>query len=54
MKGVLPCSELVIINGKLSNEIDNLFLSFGINLGFIVNSYIIKIEEEDEEIRSGF
>ena len=50
MKGALPCSESVIINNKLSKDIDNLFLSFGINLSYIVNTFFMKIDSRNKEL----
>ena len=44
MKGVLPCSEIDIINDKLPKEINSAFQSFGIHLKVVVNSFIIKKE----------
>merc|ERR1712072_354809 len=38
MKGVLPCSEIDIRNDKLPSEINNIFLNFGIDLKFVLNS----------------
>ena len=38
MKGVLPCSENDIRNDKLPHEINNIFLNFGIDLKYVLNS----------------
>ena len=37
-KGVLTCSEMDIINGKLPSDENELFLSFGIDLKIRMNS----------------
>ena len=37
MKGVLPCSENDILTDKLSNDINNIFMVFGINLKLAVS-----------------
>ena len=44
MKGILPCPEIDIMNGKLPSEINDMFLSFGINLNFIIMTLKIKME----------
>ena len=44
MKGILPCPEIDIMSGKLPSEINNMFLSFGINLNYILMSFKIKME----------
>ena len=49
MKNILPCSEMEIVNDKLAPEINNVFLTFGINLKFAVsnmNSRPIKTESD--------
>ena len=46
MKGVLPISDMDIINNKLSSEIDNVFLSFGVNLKAIVNYFLYGSKED--------
>ena len=38
MKGALPCSEMDILNEKISAEVKNIFTSFGINLELIIKS----------------
>ena len=50
MNGALPCAIFEIQNGKLPSDIDNLFQSFGIDLRCIVNSIMIKLEEETESM----
>ena len=47
MKGILPCAEMDIINGEMSSETNNLFLSFGVDLNIIVKSFLIKEENEN-------
>ena len=47
MKGMLPCLESDIFDGKLPKDIDQTFLSFGIDLKYIVNSLRIKMEDEN-------
>ena len=47
MKGILPCPEVDIISGKIDQEINNLFLDFGIDLRFILTSSSIKLENND-------
>ena len=47
MKGMLPCLESDIFDAKLPKDIDQTFLSFGIDLKFIVNSLRIKMEDEN-------
>ena len=49
MKGVLPCSEIDIINDKLPKEINSAFQSFGIHLKVVINSFFIKKENETNQ-----
>ena len=44
MKGALPCSEMDILNEKISAEVKNIFTSFGINLELIIKSMSNKEE----------
>ena len=54
MRGVLPCSEEDISNGKLSKIMNKKFLSFGINLKTIVTSIHSKFGTESNPLmRSG-
>ena len=50
MKGMLPCLESDIFDGKLPKDIDQTFLSFGIDLKFIVNSLRIKMEDHENYV----
>ena len=45
MKGILPCSETDILGGKMSSELNSVFLSFGVDLNLILNSFLIKTEK---------
>ena len=45
VKGVIPCNEVDIINGKLPPDTDNWFQGIGINLKQLVNSFSIKTEQ---------
>ena len=47
MKGILPSPEPDIVAGKFDQEINNLFLDFGIDLRFILTSSSIKMENND-------
>ena len=47
MKGILPSPEADIVAGKIDQEINNLFLDFGIDLRFILTSSSIKMENND-------
>ena len=47
MHNILPCSESDIISDKLSRDINNVFLSVGINLKVILNSFLIKKEDKN-------
>ena len=54
-KGVLTCSEMDIINGKLPSDENELFLSFGIDLKIAVTCFpldpfipLVKLETKEE------
>ena len=49
MYGQLPFSDVDILEDKLPKEIYSMFLTFGIDIKFIVSSFHIKIEEKEED-----
>ena len=49
MKGILPCPETDIMNGKMSSDLNNIFLSFGVDLKSTLFSRFIKKEEKTED-----
>ena len=50
MKGSLPTSDVDIMNDKLPNHIESIFLSFGINLKKIVKKFLYGIVENELKI----
>ena len=54
MKGSLPTSDVDIMNDKLPNHIESIFLSFGINLKKIVKNFLYGIVENEIEQQDDF
>ena len=50
MRGILPCPETDIMNGKISSDLNNIFLSFGVDLKSTLFSRFIKKEKTEDEI----